>query len=299
METRMSETASRTSLETLSAALTEGVADVASSIVAVHSHRSRSSGFVWRPGLIVTAEEALAEEGEIALVLEGGETVPATLVGRDPSTDIALLRISGVGLEPVALQSRPLAPGAITLAIGSQEGAPVVGLGVVSFAGPAWRSLRGGEIDARLELALSLLRHAQGGLAVDSSGHAFGMTVLGPRRRVLVIPAATIERVAAILETHGRIARGYLGLGLQPVRLEGNEGVGAMVMSVDKDGPGAAAGVRQGDVIAAWDGRPMRHVQSLLRALGPDSVRTIVTLALIRSGEPVEVRLTIGERQQT
>ncbi len=295
----MSETTPSTSLQNLSAALTEVVADVASSIVAVHSRGSRSSGFVWRPGLIVTADEALAEEGEIVAVMEGGETAPATLVGRDPSTDIALLRVSGVSLKPVSFEGPSIAAGALALAIGSQEGAPVVGIGVVSFAGPAWRSLRGGEIDARLELALSLRRHAEGGLAVDASGRAFGMTVFGPRRRVLIIPAATIARVAAKLETHGRIARGYLGLGLQPVRLDADKGVGVMVMSVDKDGPGAAAGVHQGDVIIALDEQPARHVRSLLRALGPDSVGTTVALALIRAGATVEVRLTIGERPQT
>ena len=162
--------------------------------------------------------------------------------------------------------------------------------------GPAWRSLRGGEIDQRIELDLSLRRHAEGGLALDAAGRAFGMAVFGPRRRVLVIPAATIERVAARLEAHGRIARGYLGLGLQPVRLDGDAGVGAMAMSVDPQGPAAAAGVRQGDVIVAWNGEPVRSVHALTRALGPESVGSVVTLSLRRGGEPVEVKVTIAER---
>jgi S1-C subfamily serine protease len=165
----------------------------------------------------------------------------------------------------------------------------------VSLAGPGWRSLRGGEIDARIELDLSLRRHAEGGLVLDAAGRALGMAVFGPRRRVLVIPAATVERVAGTLASHGRIPRGYLGLGLQPVRLD-DGGVGAMVMSVDAKGPGAAAGLRQGDVIVAWDGQPVQGVQALLRRLGPGSVGSVVTLSLRRAGQPTDVQLTVGER---
>lgn len=113
----------------------------------------------------------------------------------------------------------------------------------------------------------------------------------------MVIPAATIDRVAATLAAKGRIARGYLGLGLQPVKLEGG-GLGLMAISVDPKGPGAAAGVRQGDVIAAWNGEAVRGLHHLLRALGPDSVGTTVKLSLRRGGEPLELSLVVGERPQ-
>ena len=99
-------------------------------------------------------------------------------------------------------------------------------------SGPGWRSMGGGEIDARIELDPSLRREAEGGVALDADGKAFGMTAFGPRRRVFAIPAATVARVASHLETHGRIARGYLGLGLQPVRLHGDRGMGTTVMSI-------------------------------------------------------------------
>lgn len=282
-------------LQDLSAALSGLVADAARSVVAVHSHHARSSGFVWRPGLVVTADEALAEEGEVTITLPGGNRAAASLVGRDPATDIALLRVEAPGLHPAALDAAPVEPGALALAIGAQDGSLVAALGLVSLTGPPWRSLRGGEISARIELDLSLRRHAEGGLALNAAGRGFGMAVFGPRRRVLVIPATTIERVAATLETHGRIPRGYLGLGLQPVRIEG-AGIGAMVMSVDPKGPGAAAGLRQGDILVAWDRRPVESIQMLLRALGPESVGSTVTLSLRRAGEPAEIRLTIGER---
>jgi S1-C subfamily serine protease len=156
--------------------------------------------------------------------------------------------------------------------------------------------MRGGEIDARIELDLSLRRHAEGGLALDAAGRGFGMTVFGPRRRVLVIPGATIARVAAQLEARGKVARGYLGLGLRPVRLDGGGGGGAMVMSVEADGPGARAGIHQGDIIAAWNGAPVGSVEAMLRGLGSSSVGTHVALSLRRGGDTLAVDLVIGER---
>jgi S1-C subfamily serine protease len=123
------------------------------------------------------------------------------------------------------------------------------------------------------------------------------MAVFGPRRGTLVIPAATIERVAARLLDKGRIARGYLGLGLRPVRLDDGR-IGAMAMNVDAGGPGAAAGMRQGDVVVAWDGEPVRGIGGIMRALGPDSVGRSAALSLSRGGEAVEVTLVIGERPQ-
>ena len=283
-------------LTNLSASLSGLVAATAPSIVAIHSHRALSSGFIWKTGMIVTADEALADEGEVAVTLSGGKRISATIAGRDPTTDIALLRADIDAVSPIALDGSAPSAGALAVVVGGREGEAVAALGVVATSGVAWRSMRGGEIDARIELDLSLRRHAEGGLALDASGQAFGMAVFGPRRRVLVIPAATIARVAAQIEAHGKVARGYLGLGLQPVRLDRDGGVGAMVMSVDGDGPGAKAGVRQGDVLQAWDGQPIGSVNALLRALGPASVGKTVALSLRRGGETRAIVLEIGER---
>ena len=287
-----------TLLTDLSAAFADLAASVAPSAVAVHSECSRSSGFVWGPGLIVTADESLSEEGAFSVVLPGGAIVAAQLVGRDPTTDIALLRVEA-DLPPFALGTSPLAVGALGLAVGAEDGTSTAALGVVSRASGPWRSLRGGEIDARIELDLRLRPTAEGGLVIDVAGTAIGMAVFGPRRRALVIPTATIERVAPKLAEHGRIARGYLGLGLQPVTIEGSEGSGVMIMSVDPQGPGARAGLHQGDILIDWNGEPIRHVKSLLRVLGPDSVGQPVTLGLRRAGDRRQVALTIAERPAT
>jgi S1-C subfamily serine protease len=282
-------------MQELSTALEGMVGNLAPSLVSVLSHRMQASGFVWHPGLIVTSDEGLAEEGDIHVVLPGGARIAAQPVGRDPSTAIALLKIEQVDLRPVALAAAIPSAGALALAVGAEGGAPTAALGVVSASRGPWQSLRGGEIDARVELDTRLRSTAEGGLAVNASGQAFGMTVFGPRRRVLVIPAATIGRVAAKLETHGRIPRGYLGLGLQPVTIEGG-GTGVMVMSVDPKGPGAAANIHQGDVLVSWDGRPIGKLRQLLRALGPDSVGKLLAIELRRGGQSQQIKLQIGER---
>jgi S1-C subfamily serine protease len=283
-------------LQSLSSACVGLVAKVAAAIVSVNSRRSRSSGFIWRPGLIVTAEEALTGEGEIAITLAGGKTLATHLVGRDPTTDIALLRMDRSGPDPVLLTAASVSAGALAMAVGAEEGTPTATLGLVSRATGPWRSLRGGEIDARIELDLRLRQSSEGGLAIDAAGQAIGMVVLGPRQRALVIPTATIERVAAKLETHGRIGRGYLGLGLQAVVIEGGEGSGAMVMSVDPQGPAVKAGIHQGDILVSLNNEPIRHVQSLLRTLGPESIGQKVTLGVRRAGETHQFPLTIAER---
>jgi S1-C subfamily serine protease len=284
-----------TLLSSLSTALEGLVAKARPSVVSVHSRRSRATGFVWKQGLVVTADEALADEGEIAIKLADGTPRPATIAGRDHTTDIALLRVDTANLTPATLSSQVPALGALSVVVAAERGTPTAALGAVSLSGDRWRSLRGGDIDARIELDVRLAFSHQGGLALNAAGEAFGMAVLGPRR-VLVIPSATIGRVAPKLETHGRVARGYLGLGLQPVKLD--DGIGAMVMSVDKTGPAAAAGIRQGDVIVAWNGEKLTSVRALLRALGPDSVGSVVDVAVRRADAPVNFKLTIGERPE-
>jgi len=284
-----------TEIQTLSTALEGIVAGLAPSLVSVISHRMRASGFVWRPGLIVTSDEGLAEEGEVRVTLPTSESISAQLRGRDPSTAIALLKVERSDLRPVAMTGGIPAAGALAIALGAEAGAPTAALGLISVSKGPWQSMRGGQIDARVELDARLRGTAEGGLAVNAAGQAFGMTVFGPRRRVLVLPSVTIARVATRLETHGRIPHGYLGLGLQPVTLE-TGGSGIMVMSVDAKGPGAAANIHQGDVLVSCDGNAIGKLQPLLKLLGPDGVGKTLSIELRRGGQTHQVKLQIGER---
>ena len=285
-------------LLSLSTGLAALVRNVAPSLVSIESTRSRLTGFSWRPGLIVAAENALPDDDEHSIVAHDGVSTPARVVGRDPSTDVALLRLERNDLPRAPSATGTPTIGALAIVAGAREGAATAAMGVVSFVGPQWRSLRGGLIDARIELDAALARSSEGGLALDPSGQALGMAVFGPRRRTLIIPMTTVDRVADVLATKGRIPRGYLGLSLQPVKLDAG-GIGAMATSVDPKGPGAAAGVRQGDIIVAWNGEPIRGVHQLVRALGPDSVGASVRLTLRRGGEPIETTLTVGERPES
>src|SRR5262249_51274173 len=152
LERPMSDHTALATLASLSSALESVVAAVRPSIVSVHSRRSRASGFAWKAGLVVTADEALAEEGDVTIVLAEGTTRPATIAGRAHTTDIALLRFDGAGLTPAKLSPRVPGLGSLAVVVAAQHGNATAALGAVSFAGERWRSLRGGDIDARIEL---------------------------------------------------------------------------------------------------------------------------------------------------
>jgi S1-C subfamily serine protease len=181
------------------------------------------------------------------------------------------------------------------LIVAAADSAPLIAFGGIAAVGAAWQSMRGGTIDARIELDLRLRRRAEGGLAVDGAGGAFGMAVRGPRGRTLVIPAATIDRVARQLLDHGRVQIAYLGVGLKDVPLD-DGGHGAMVMTLDRESPAARAGLHQGDIILSWAGQRMPHVGALLRTLRATPIGTEVVLGVRRGGAPLEVAVTIGDR---
>ncbi len=279
------------------------------SIVALHGGRRWRpvSGLHWRPGVIVTAEEALDHDEGIEVSLPDGRRVAASLAGRDPSTDIAVLRFQPDGLPVAEIgDAATLRPGNLVLAVGRHEAGPIASMGVVALAGGAWQSQRGGTIDRLLRLDLSFGSSAEGGALLDATGRVVGMTVPGPRWRVLAIPASTIDRVVDQLLAKGRIARGYLGAGLQRVRLDGKlaeaaaleQGRALLVVGVDGEGPAARAGLVLGDVITAWNGAPIARVREVMQRLGPESVGSTVELRLLRGGVPATVAVTIGERSQ-
>jgi len=272
------------------------VAAAAARVVAVHGRDGNArSGLLWAEGLVVTAEEALERDDELSLTLPDGRVVPATLAGRDPGTDVALLRAeTGAFMPLVAAPPAALATGHLLLAVGRGEYGPQAAFGLAALVGSAWRSMRGGRLDRRIQLGLKLEPCAEGGAVLDHAGRLVGMAVPGPRRRALAIPAETIARAVEQLRTRGRVARGYLGLAMQPVQLA--EGRGLIVVGIDPRSPAGLAGVLLGDVLAAWDGAPLGSVRDMLARLDPDSVGTMVTLELIRAGLPHRVQVRIGER---
>ena len=280
-------------LVALSRATAAAVAAASARVVRLAEGGRGLSGLLWSEGLIVAAEECLEGDEGIVATLPDGRTVPAELAGRDPSTDVALLRAETGPVAPWPAAPAP-APGAIVLAVGRGEAGPRAAFGIVAEAGPAWTSSAGGRIDALVRLSFALPRSIEGGAAVDADGALLGLAVADPRRRGLVIPAATVARAVATLAERGYVGRGYLGLALQPLRARGG---GLVCAEVAEDGPAAAAGFVVGDIVTTWDGEPLRSMRDLARRLGPDAVGTRATLGVTRAGAPLDLAVEVGERR--
>ena len=290
----MTQTDILTPLHKQSAASAHLATQASKHVVSILAHGAWLSGIVLAPDLVVTADEALPLEGEVAIVTGDGK-VMGEVVGRDPSTDIALLRVQDGNLQPASLSDAIPEAGSLIWSVGTCRGLPLVSSGMVSLVGPEWQSMRAGRIDARIELDLRLRPEAEGGLVVAADAQGIGMVVFAPRRRAIVIPSATIQRVVALLLEHGRVPRGYLGLGLQPIRLD-QGGHGLLVANVEAGGPGDGAKLHQGDIILEVDGVAASGMRGLVRSLGPESVGTTWSVRLLRGGEEFTMPFTIGDR---
>jgi S1-C subfamily serine protease len=268
--------------------------------------RMSSSGIHWRQGIVVTSDETIKREEDITIGLPDGRTVPATLVGRDPSTDVAVLKLQNVELPVAELgDTSTLKVGHLVLALGrGSESGLSASMGVVSTVGGAWRSYYGGSIDQFVRLDLTLYPGCSGGPLVDATGRVVGMNTSGPRHTVLTIPTSTINRVVDQLLQKGRIARGYLGVSMQPVRLPETLKTtlnlssvgGVIVVNVESNGSADKAGLLIGDVLIAIEGTPVNDTSDVLAMLGPQSVGKTLNVQIIRGGELLEVAIVPGER---
>ncbi len=275
------------------------------SVVAVHARRKiPSSGVHWRAGIIVTADHTIEHEEDVTVTLPDGRSVPATLAGRDSSTDIAILKIDAGNLA-VAEKSdaATLKTGNLILAAGrTSEGALRASSALVGVTGPALRTWQGGQLDLTVRLDRRLHPNLSGGPALDERGRAYGINTSGLSRLAsLVIPASTVDRVSAELEEKGHMGRAYLGVGMQPVRLFAklqealkisNE-IGVMIGSVEPDGPAEKAGAMLGDVLVALDGRPLAGLRSVQSFLISAKIGSAVKASIIRGGALIEVVITI------
>ena len=285
-----------TVLSQISDAMQALVEKAASRVVALNpNRRNAASGILWRAGLIVTADEALDDDDVIEVMMPDGGVVAATLAGRDPSTDIALLRVAAGSQTLESFKSAAaVKAGHLAVAVGRAGNGELAASGVVKECGGSWRSWAGGLIDRRILLDLTLDRRSHGGAVVDASGDLIGLAAFAPRHRALVIPAETLERIVGRLATSGSIARGYLGVGLHPMRGEGASG--AIVVRLDEDGPAKRVGILVGDILIAWNGEPIRGARDVFRRLGPDTAGSTITFDVIRAARQIQVAVAVGER---
>jgi S1-C subfamily serine protease len=291
-------------LSDLSREIAELVARLGSSIVRVDARQGRpATGIIWADNLVLTADHVLEHEDTIQ-VTGAQSTVKAAIAGRDPGTDLALLRTEGLrGVSAPRGRSTDIRPGHLVIALG-QPGDLQVTFGIVSGMSGSFRSWRGGQVEHLIQTTAELLPGFSGGPLVDADGRVIGINSWNFGRGISrAVPVETAERVAESLKTHGRIRRAYLGLGAQPVRLSQalasqiGQDSGLLVVTVEAGGPAQTAGLLQGDTIVTIDGDPVRQLDELFGKLGALEVGSAHRLGVIRAGERKDIAITVGERQ--
>jgi S1-C subfamily serine protease len=293
----------------LSSALAQVTERVASTTVAVHAEaRGSSTGVLWRPGVIVTAEHALRRDEEIQLTLPDGRVVPASLAGRDPSTDLAVLNCSEATASPVeTTDATAVRPGIFALVVGrTRASGPVAAFGVVSLVASERKMWTGAALAPYIRLDLALQSTAAGGAAVDANGKVFGIaTPRFARFGAIAVPTATVNRVVDVILEKGRIPRGYLGVGLQPVRLpealrqslQRAEKTAAIVLEVEPESPAHKAGMLIGDILISLEGKPVTHLDTVQSHLAGQDIGKTLSVKIVRGGKAQALNIVVSERE--
>jgi S1-C subfamily serine protease len=256
---------------------------------------------LWKPDAAVVSEQALPDLSEYEVAV-AGETVAAKLAGRDPGTNVAVLKLARQVASKLPAFTVPKT-GSLALTAGIGRYGLSVRLATVLTVGDAWQSMAGGTIDHRIILDTRLGHAAEGGPVLAADGGLIGVSARGARRETLVIPASTVERAVMALLEKGSVERGWLGVSLHPVALpeplrpETGQHVGLMVMDVIKDGPAAKSGVLVGDILLSVDGAPAMRPRHVARRLGPDSVGKRIAMMLVRAGATVACEAVVEARK--
>lgn len=293
-------------LTQLSDALAAAVETAGASTVLVSARqRIPASGVIWSAdGLIVTADHVIERDDDITIQFADGSEAQATVAGRDPGTDIAVLRVDKTGLTPIAHASDPK-PGHIVLAVGRPApGGAAASFGVVSLVGGFWRSRRRPNLDGYIRSDTTFYPGFSGGPLVGADGAAYGINSSHIGRGAgLTIPMATVARVVDVLLSQGRMKRGYLGIGSQQARLPeataaklNGQPTGLLVIMVEPGSPADQAGLLIGDVLVAFDGVALEDTDDLHAQLGDGRVGKATPVSILRGGEPKDVTVTVGER---
>jgi S1-C subfamily serine protease len=269
--------------------------------------RMAASGVSWaEDGVLVTADHVVRQEAPIRIGLPDGETGQASLVGRDPSTDLAVLRLNSGGLpSPAWRATDDLKVGHLGLAIGRPGRSVQSTFGIVSAVGGSYQTSVGGSVDRYLQTDAVMYPGFSGGALVTADGRVAGLMTSALLRGVsLAIPTETVRRVVETLLKHGRIRRGFLGVGVQPVHMPeiaargSGQLDGLLVMSVEPGSPADQAGLMLGDALLTIDGIRLESIETLFGALSGDRVGKAVEIRLLRGGEVKSVQATIGERDE-
>jgi S1-C subfamily serine protease len=278
------------------------------SVVAVHARRwMPSSGIEWKKGVIVTANHAIRRDDDIRVLVDENNSLTAAVAGRDPSTDLAVLRVEGTAnAVPEFGDSASLKLGHLVLALGrSRRGNLVASAGIIGGVAGEFRTWRGGRLDQHIRLDLSLYPGFSGGPLVSARGQVVGVNTNGlARGRAITIPVSTVNRVVNELLEKGHIARPYLGLAMQPAAIpEGMRGkvksgteTGLLVVHVESGGPAEKAGVLLGDVLVEVQGKPVQEMETITELLAAAKVGDSYAVTALRGGNAVNFTVVLGER---
>ncbi|HMO96351.1 MAG TPA: trypsin-like peptidase domain-containing protein [Tepidiformaceae bacterium] len=294
-------------LAEVSEAMANAVEAAANSVVAVRARRRfPATGIIWSAdGVIVTSDHVIEREDRIEVTLPSGETLPATIAGRDPGSDVAVLRIKKSGLTALARATEPARVGSFVLAVGrpGSEG-PMASLGVVGAIGGPWRTFRGAEVEGYLRTDTTFYPGFSGGPLIDAEGRAIGLNSsrLG-RGAGLTIPIAAVARIAGDLLSGGKVRRAYLGVSSQQARLPerlsallGGQESGLLIVSVEPGSPADTAGFLIGDILVAFAGSSITETEDLQSLLGASLIGVETPARLLRGGEILDLPVTVGER---
>jgi S1-C subfamily serine protease len=294
-------------LSDLSQAMADVVAQAGNSVVRVEARRRLpATGIIWSAdGLIITANHVVKNDSNIGIGLADGTAVSGTVVGRDPTTDTAVLRAEASDLTPLTeSDKKTLGVGHLALALGRPGKTVQVTLGIISALGGSWRTAWGGQIDRYLQTDVLMYPGFSGGPLVDANGRLVGMNTSGFSRGVsLAVPTATLARIADSLLAHGRMRRGYLGVNTQRVHLpeeirnELGQKSGLLIVSVEPNSPAAQGGLNLGDTIVGFGDAAIRRHDDLLVQLSGDKVGTAVAIKILRGGKVETVEVTVGEKE--
>jgi S1-C subfamily serine protease len=296
-------------LETISTEFASAAEKVGGSVVAVHARRwMPTSGIEWKKGVIVTVHHGVERDEDIKVQLGSGRGVSAKLAGRDPSTDIAVLKLEEGSSElPPLGDSTGLKLGHLVLALGrTRRGDLVASSGIIGGISGAWKNRRGGgQLDQHIRLDLALYPGFSGGPLLNARGEVVGMNTKGiGHGRAVTIPVATVNRVVDELLEKGHIARPYLGVAMHAVEVPGNlrsklpshTRAGLLVLHVESGGPAEKAGVLLGDFVFEASGKTLEHLDEVQDLLGAAKVGEVVEVRVVRGGEVKLVSLTLGDR---
>jgi len=302
-------------LSALSDGLAAAVAAAGNSVVRVEARRHvPASGIVWSAdGVVVTAHHAVERDDNIELGLPDGKTVRAALVGRDHTTDVAVLRAAtwpraeraqaGGPVPPKWAEPDSLRVGQLVLGLARPGRSVQAVLGMLAALGDAWRTPAGGSVDRYIQPDLVMYPGFSGGPLADVSGQVVGMNTSGLMRGAsLTVPVTTLRQVVEALLAHGRVRRGYLGVGGQAVRLpEGlaqqlGQATGLLLISVEAGGPAERGGLLIGDIVVGVADQAIRHTDDLLALLGGDRIGATVSVRIVRGGQLQDVEVVVGER---